>query len=56
MDDPTYEQDRIDANPIWQLAWTIGQILDDEAPIGWYKHIGLARCLLDNYEIKPKAK
>lgn len=52
--DPTYVQAEIDQNPVWQLAWTLSQILDDNAPIGWSGHIPTATCLLANYEIKRK--
>jgi hypothetical protein len=54
MNDPTYVRSEIDANPEWQLAFTISEIENDNAPIGWSKYIGLAKCLLDNYSIQRK--
>lgn len=52
--DPTYDRDQINANPIWELAFTLSEIHNDNAPLGWAKYIGMAQCLLDNYEIKRK--
>lgn len=52
--DPTYVQSEIDGNPVWALAWTISQIVDDKAPIGWSRHIPTAQCLLAHYDIKRK--
>lgn len=54
MQDPTYDKIEINANPVWQLAFSISEIQNDNAPIGWSKYISLAKCLLDNYEIKKK--
>lgn len=54
MQDPTYDQEEINANPAWQLAFSLSEIENDNAPIGWSKHISTAQCLLDNYEIKRK--
>jgi hypothetical protein len=52
--DPTYNTDEIEANPIWQLAFSLSQIRDDFAPIGWGKYIWTAECLLKNYDIRRK--
>lgn len=54
MNDPTYDNEQINANPIWQLAFSLSEIMNDDAPIGWGKYIHTARCLLNNYEIKRK--
>lgn len=54
MNDPTYNREEIDANPEWQLAFSLSEIQNDNAPIGWSQYIGTARCLLDYYEIKRK--
>lgn len=54
MIDPTYEKDKIIANPEWDLAFTLSEILNDNAPIGWSKYITFAECLLAIYEIKRK--
>ena len=52
--DPTYDKEKINADPVWQLAWSLSEIENDNAPIGWVKYITTARCLLDNYNIKRK--
>lgn len=49
--DPTYNRKEIDANPVWQLAFSLSEIMNDDAPIGWSKYISTAECLLDNYKI-----
>jgi hypothetical protein len=54
MKDPTYNTAEINANPIWQLAFSLSEIENDNAPIGWSKYIGTAKCLLDNYDITRK--
>jgi hypothetical protein len=54
MADPTYVRSEIDANPVWELAFVLSEIQNDGAPIGWGKYIGVARCLLDSYDIKRK--
>lgn len=55
MSDPTYVKDEINADPEWELAFTLSEIMNDNAPIGWSRYIGAAKCLLAAYEIKPKA-
>ena len=54
MIDPTYNQEEIAANPEWQIAFSLSEMMDDEAPIGWSKYIFAARGLLANYDIKRK--
>ena len=54
MRDQTYVRADIEANPVWQLAYTLSEILNDNAPIGWSRYISTAECLLANYDIKPK--
>ena len=54
MNDPTYERDKIDADPVWQLAFILSEIRNDNAPIGWSRYITDAKCLLAHYDIKPK--
>lgn len=44
--DPTYVKEQIEANPVWYLAWTLSEIQNDDAPIGWSKYISTARCLM----------
>lgn len=54
MNDPTYDKEAIKARLEWDLAWVLSQIIDDNAPIGWSKHIFTAKCLLAHYDIKRK--
>lgn len=54
MIDPTYAQDEIRANPEWDLAFVLSEILNDNAPIGWSRHVLTARCLLAAFDIKRK--
>lgn len=54
MQDPTYDNNEIEKNPAWQLAFSLSEIENDNAPIGWGKYISTAKCLLDNYEIKRR--
>lgn len=54
MSDPTYVRKDIEANPVWQLAFSLSEIQNDNAPIGWGKYIWIAECLLANYDIKKK--
>jgi len=56
MNDPTYDKALIDANPEWQLAFSLSEIDNDNAPIGWSKYLYMAECLLNNYDIKRKEK
>lgn len=54
ISDPTYVKAEIERNPIWDLAFTLSEIMNDDAPMGWGKYISVAECLLDHYEISPK--
>ena len=54
MSDPTYDRKQIDANPVWQLAFLLSEIQNDNAPLGWGKFIWPAECLLANCDIKRK--
>ena len=56
MSDPTYDPAQIKANPEWQLAFSLSEIENNNAPIGWGRYIWIARCLLANYDIKRKAR
>lgn len=49
-----FEKDKIEENPKLQLAWDLCQIIDDRAPLGWWRHVGTASCLLAGYEMKRK--
>jgi hypothetical protein len=54
--DPTYIKDEISNKPEWELAFTLSEIMNDNAPIGWGKYVGPAKCLLDSYIIQRKQK
>lgn len=54
MADPTYRREEIDANPVWQLAFVLSEIMNDGAPIGWSRYIFVAQCLLAHYTIERK--
>lgn len=54
MADPTYIESEIKSNPAWELAFTLSEIQNDNAPIGWGKYIYVAEYLLRSYEIKRK--
>lgn len=56
MADPTYRMDEINANPVWKLAFTISEIENDFAPIGWGDRIYLAETLMRLYEITERKK
>lgn len=52
MDDPTYDKNEIAKNQVWQLAFDLSEMQNDNAPIGWGKYIWVAECLLRRYEMK----
>lgn len=56
MADPTYNKEEIAANPVWELAFSLSEIENDIAPIGWGRYISTASCLLVNYDMKRKSK
>jgi len=56
MSDPTYRTDLINQNPVWKLAHLLSELLNDQAPIGWGRYIGTAKCLLDAYDMQPKKR
>ena len=56
MADPTYDKTLITENPEWQLAFSLSEIQNDNAPIGWSGYIYAAHCLLGLYDIKRKAE
>ena len=55
MNDPTYDRAQIAENPVWDLAFTLSEIQNDNAPIGWGKYIYVAECLLANFNMKRRA-
>jgi hypothetical protein len=54
MTDPTYDPDEIESNPVWQLAFSMSELDNDVAPIGWITYAPLARGILDNYHVTKK--
>lgn len=54
MSDPTYVREEISANPEWDLAFVLSEIMNDNAPIGWGRYISTAQCLLAAFDIKRK--
>lgn len=45
MNDPTYNREKIDSNPIWEAAFIMSECLNDSAPIGWGNYIWIAEAL-----------
>ena len=54
MNDPTYNTEQINNDPVWRVAFVLSEIMNDNAPIGWSKYIFVAKCLLSTFEIRPK--
>jgi len=54
MNDPTYIKEQIEANPVWNLAFVLSEIENDNAPIGWGKYIYRAELLMQHFDIKVK--
>ena len=54
MADPTYVTEKISANPVWQLAFLLSEILNDNAPIGWGSYIYTAERVFELYNIKRR--
>ena len=54
MTDPTYVKEEIAHNPAWALAFSLSEIMNDTAPIGWSKYIWIAECLLANFNVTRK--
>lgn len=54
MIDLTYNVDEIRANPIWDLAFVLSEIKNDDAPLEWSMYIPLAKTLLSIFDIKRK--
>jgi hypothetical protein len=58
VSDPTYVKSQIEDNPEWYLAWTLSEIQNDQAPIGWSKYIWIAKCLMasDVWKVRTTMK
>ncbi len=53
MSDPTYEKAVIEANPTWEIAFILSEMLNDDAPIGWSNYIFAAERLLACFVMVP---
>lgn len=56
MSDPTYIKKEIEENPVWHLAWTLSEIMNENAPLGWSKYISDAECLINSEAWKTKGE
>lgn len=54
LNDPTYRKADIDANPVWELAHFLSELLNDTAPVGWSRYIFQAEQIMQAYDIKRK--
>jgi hypothetical protein len=54
MNDPTYDLQKINAHPVWKLAFELSEVDNDNAPIGWWKYFSIADHLVRKYELKEK--
>lgn len=50
--DPTYNLDEINANPIWKRAFQISEMENDNAPIGWSQFIKRAKAEVRKWKMK----
>lgn len=55
MADPTYDKEKILANPEWHIAWILSEIRNDSAPIGWGRYLYEAQELLRHYDVTRKS-
>lgn len=39
MSDPTYDHEVIRKNPIWNEAFILSEVLNDNAPLGWGRYV-----------------
>lgn len=54
--DPTFDLERIKADPDMELAFTLSELENDNSPIGWSRYLPLARLLRYHYNISRKEK
>lgn len=52
LNDPTYDRTKISANPEWDLAFVLSEIMNDSAPLGWSKYIWVAQALRATFDIR----
>lgn len=51
-DDPTYDQNLIDANPIWKRAFYLSEQHNDLAPLGWHSYVSQAKLELESEDVR----
>jgi hypothetical protein len=51
-----FDKEKIAAHPDpeYVVAWVLCQILDDDAPLRWSRHLTTARCLVGSFDMKLK--
>ena len=47
MPDPTYVPARISENPVWKIAFTLSEVANNKAPVGWSEYIPLAEKVIE---------
>ena len=50
-----YDQEQIQANPLWALAFHLSEIDNDNAPIGWSSYIWKARSIMGTFDVTKKS-
>lgn len=56
MSDPTYDQEEINKNKVWRVAFIMSELRNDNAPLGWSRYIPDATAVvasLDSF-VEPK--
>jgi len=53
MQDPTYDREVISKNGIWNIAFTISEMVNDMAPIGWSKYVPIAEKTVKEASLGP---
>jgi hypothetical protein len=54
VEDPTYNKEKIDQDPVWKLAFWMSEIDNDNAPIGWSRYTILSRAILNKFNLEEK--
>ena len=52
--DPTYDKERIEANPVWDIAFFLSEWFNDNAPLNWSYYIPAAEGLVQRYKVEKK--
>lgn len=56
MTDPTYDKSKINANPVWKIAFVLSECKNDSAPIGWGNWIWVAEAVIKAQNDKAKKR